>query len=360
MSTHAFRGSRGSRSLAPGSLPPRLSAVSMSAAALGLVGIVLGGFAWTSPATETTTERVPSGRAVTFSYTADVPLTPAYDTTTVESPDPVFRKLAHAVDIAYTYWGEPGSVSVSADLSAPNGWRASLPLAPREEFTGDKYAAQVTLDLDALDRKTQRAAEAIGVPIDQITVAVRPRFLTSSEAIFAPELQLLLTPTTLSVADASALTVADNTTKPVNKDQPRMLRLGGQKITVDTARIASAALVLAALLINLLVRLLGRWTAPSSEGAAIRQRHAANLVRVEPMTMPPHRPVIDVGDFDTLAKIAERYGLLVLHWTRTDVETFLVQDEGATYRYRTRTDVQTDPGNPNQVSVGYGNEQSTG
>jgi hypothetical protein len=56
---------------------------------------------------------------------------------------------------------------------------------------------------------------------------------------------------------------------------------------------------------------------------------------VHPMTAPSSRPVIDVTAFATLAKLAERYGLLILHWSRSDVETFIVVDEGSTYRCRT-------------------------
>lgn len=37
---------------------------------------------------------------------------------------------------------------------------------------------------------------------------------------------------------------------------------------------------------------------------------------------------------DPLVKLAERYRLLVLHWSRSNVETFVVQDESTTYRYR--------------------------
>ena len=37
----------------------------------------------------------------------------------------------------------------------------------------------------------------------------------------------------------------------------------------------------------------------------------------------------------TLAKLAERCGQLVMHWSRSDVETFVILDEGTTYRYRT-------------------------
>ncbi len=52
------------------------------------------------------------------------------------------------------------------------------------------------------------------------------------------------------------------------------------------------------------------------------------------MTAAPHRPVIDVAEFGTLVKLAERYGLLILHWTRSDIDTFLVHDDASTYRYR--------------------------
>jgi hypothetical protein len=53
------------------------------------------------------------------------------------------------------------------------------------------------------------------------------------------------------------------------------------------------------------------------------------------MTTVAGRPVVDVTDFATLARLADRYGLLVLHWSRSGVETFVVQDEGTTFRYRT-------------------------
>jgi hypothetical protein len=62
------------------------------------------------------------------------------------------------------------------------------------------------------------------------------------------------------------------------------------------------------------------------------------------MTTAPGRAPIDVTDFATLAKLAERYGLLILHWSRSGVETFIVQDENTTYRYRTGDTKATERG----------------
>ncbi len=44
---------------------------------------------------------------------------------------------------------------------------------------------------------------------------------------------------------------------------------------------------------------------------------------------------VDVADMETLARSATRYGLVILHWTRAGIDTFIVRDEATTYRYRT-------------------------
>jgi hypothetical protein len=58
---------------------------------------------------------------VTFAYRAVVPHTAAYDTDTVTSPDPVFRRLANQVDISIRYTGPAGTMAVTADVNAPSG-----------------------------------------------------------------------------------------------------------------------------------------------------------------------------------------------------------------------------------------------
>jgi hypothetical protein len=131
------------------------------------------------------------------------------------------------------------------------------------------------------------------------------------------------------------LTVKDKTPVPTTAQAPRSLRLLGRELPVRTARAVSAGLLVAGALGGLLLAVIARLLIPASEGAGIRRRYAQLLVRVQPMPTPPGRPVVDVTDFATLAKLADRYGLLVMHWSRSDVETFVVQDEGTTYRYRT-------------------------
>jgi hypothetical protein len=52
---------------------------------------------------------------------------------------------------------------------------------------------------------------------------------------------------------------------------------------------------------------------------------------------PDDLPVIDVKEFATLARLAERADRMILNWRDHDVETFLLLDEGTAYRYCTLT-----------------------
>ena len=317
-------------------LPPALRTAAGVTAGAGVLAAALGAFGWSGPleepgrASETTVDR-----AMTFSYSADVPLTPAYDGTTVESPDPVFRKLTDTVDVHYAYEGDPGAVSVAAELSSASGWRSTVPLADPVRFETREYDGQVRLDLAALEARAQAAAEVTGLPADQLTVSVVPTVTTSDGESFSPALTLALTPLTLALTgDAATLTTQEPGGTEARTMQPRTLDVLGLGITAELARLLSGALAALVVLASVTLLAVARSVAPTSEGGQIRRRYASLLVPVQPMPTPPARPVVDVTEFATLAKLAERYGLLVLHWARSGVETFVVQDEGTTYRYR--------------------------
>ena len=85
------------------------------------VGILLSLLAWTRPTT-VAGDPAASGaqRSMTFSYTATVPRSPAYQSTEVTAPQPVFRKQADSVQVGVDYVGDPG-VQVDAELSTDGG-----------------------------------------------------------------------------------------------------------------------------------------------------------------------------------------------------------------------------------------------
>lgn len=318
-------------------LPRPVAAVAAGAALAGVLGLGLGALALVGPAVraEAAGGTMPTLR---WGYGTEVPRSAAYDATTVNAPDPVFRRLADTVDVTYSYTGEPGTIAVSAVLSTSSGWHSTVRLAPREVFTGPKYEGVVRLDLDDLEDRAEEAAEATGIAGGPVTVQVVSRVTTTNGSEFAPALDLTLEPLQLRLTDADApLVVTGTAPATVRVDAPGRLSLGSLQMSRTDARtwavglFGGALLVLAGLLTWLRLR------TPTDEAASIRSRHRDLLVPVQPMPTAPGRPVVDVTDFATLVKLAERYGLLVLHWSRSGVDTFVVQDEGTTFRYRTAT-----------------------
>lgn len=319
---------------------PSLRTAAGAVAAVAVVGLALGALTWTAPARTMVSREQRSTRSMTFSYAASVVRTAAYDGTTVRSPDPVFRRLANAVDVRFAYDGTPGTLTVAAELSADNGWRATIRLAGPRDVPAS-YDGTVRLDLAAMERRAHAAAAVTGLPVERIAVAVTAR-VTGTDGTFVPALRLTLTPLQLVLAGGPAtLTVADTTTVRITQPAPRRLNLLSRSMDVGTGRVVAAGLLLATLVAAVVLALVARRTSPATEGALIRRRYAARLLRVRPTPVAPGHAVVDVVTFADLAKLADRYGLLVLHWSRSGVDTFVVRDESTTYRYR--AGIEADP-----------------
>jgi signal peptidase I len=317
-------------------LPHVVRTVAAGTAAIGMLGIALAAVAFSRPIDRPATTHTHATSRLVFSYTAGVGRTAAYDGTKARSPDPIFRQLANTVDVHFRYRGAPGSVAVTAELSTPGGWHSSVPLASPTRFTAHDYQGHAALDLNAFDARAQAAAAVTGLPASPLSIAVTPRVLTAGSAAFQPTLKLTLTPQQLSMAgDPAGLTVTNVTTSPHKVRLPLTLGLYRQHLTVDNARVVAIIAILVAMLGAALTALIARAMLHGDEGTVIRRRYGPLLVRIHPLAMPPGRPVLDVTAITTLATLAERYGLSILHWSRSGIETFIVLDEGSTYRYRT-------------------------
>ncbi|MDT4944956.1 MAG: hypothetical protein QOH14_1689 [Pseudonocardiales bacterium] len=334
MSRHASPAPRAAVALR--SLSPGLHTAVCVTTVAAILGVALGALAWTGPRDTLTPTASHSTRQLTFSYTATVARSAAYDDTTVRSPDPVFRRLTDTVDVQLAYRGSPGSIDVAAELSTPTGWHSTVPLAAPARFTGPSDQATVRLHLKAIQARAQAAAAATGLPGSPLSVAVTATIRTAGSPPFTPTLKLNLTALQLSLAGGpSSLTTQDSVTVPRLTPAVRTLHILGRHLAVPQARAVSVTLLAAALAAAALLVIVGVAGGPATDGAAIRRRYAPLLALVHPLPARPNLPVVDVTEFATLARIAERAGLPVLHWARSDVETFVVMEKGSTYRYRT-------------------------
>ncbi len=325
-------------------LPPEIHTAVAITGVVALLAVGLAALAFTSPLTTVTSGHTQITRTMTFSYTAAVGRTAAYDATTVHSPEPVFRRVTDSVDVHLAYQAPSARTSttstmaVSAQLSAASGWHTLIPLAAASSFTGGRHETTVRLNLSALDTRAQAAAKATGMPTQPLTVTIVPTVRTGSGPAFTPKLALSLSPLQLSVASPASLKVNDSGPGAPGARIPHTLTLLGKHVSVAWARSASVIVLLLSLLAAAALAAFAvftRRTHPSVESDAIQSRYPKLLARVEPLSTSTDLPVIDVADFATLAKLAENAGLLVLHWTDGDRETYVVLGDGTAYRYRT-------------------------
>lgn len=313
------------------SLIRRIVIVSM--ALLSVAGVSLACLAWTMPATVKRADAAP-GATLAFSYAARVPASAAYQGTTVTAPDPLFRSVVHVAEIRYAYTGRPGTVRVDAELSSSNGWHARIPLQATARFERASYRGRVLLDLDAVSRRVAAAAGVIGMPLDQVDVAVVPTITSADGHAFTPRLTFILTPTQLRLAsDQPQLQFRDASRSSTGEVTANTWKVGGRSVAWSHLRVVPACVgVVASGLLALVLFSWRRRTA--TEAAAIMRRYRDLLLEVEPITNPAGQPLVDVTDLFALARLAQRSGVLLLHWARSDVHTFVVHDDGVTYRHR--------------------------
>lgn len=320
-------------------LSPLLRVAAAMTAALTLAALVLGLAGWTGPLAEKRSAGTPPERSITFSYSATVPKSAAYDGTTVTSPDPVFRKLANRVDLHARYQGPAGTLHLTATLTNGTGWHTALTLVKAMPVTGPTFDATVPLNLASLAARADAASRAIGAaPSGTVTVALNAVVQAGGPTLSAP-LDLVITPFQMSLAAGSRLRASTAEATPGEVVVARDIRVFGFAVmTASQARSDAILLLIGAIGLAVVAVLIARRRMPLRTRAEIERRHPQLLVHVEPMASPPGKPVVNVDNFPALVKLAERYGQMILTWRRPDADDFVVRDEGITYRYRVPLD----------------------
>jgi signal peptidase I len=318
-------------------LAPATRTLFTASAAAATIGLLLTLFTFTRPTTvsaTTTSGGSGSGATVIFSYSAEVTPSAAYQNSQVKSPTPIFRSQLNDVKVNYAYQGQPGTISTIARLSTGSGWTWDLALAEPQTFDANDFAGAVTLDFDEIDRIVARGAKATGIPTDSVTIAVIPTIQTD-QGTWAPKLDLNLGPQTMTLAgDEASLTVKQEAAT----DSTTTTSLVPNKIfgiPVLLARLGSALLLIGGLIGLGIAYLNSRRQPPIRESEMIRLQYGSLIV---PVSEPPtiKGMVIDVPDIDSLAKLAQRYVLLILMAHVNGMDVFIVQDEDVAYRYVSR------------------------
>lgn len=288
----------------------------------------------------------------TFSYSAEVAESPAYDSTVAADGQAIFTALANDVDFSFDYRltsSEPHSVRGTAALEAlvtdGEGLERSLALTPEQEFTGSSVTLAGTLTLRKLQRLIRRIQKTTGAASNNYFVTLAPRVDVSGrvgeapiEDAFAPQLVFRLDPTRLALAQSSALDDGANALVQSQMGSgpttvAATFSVLGFEPSVDSVRRLSLLGALLGAIVFIVAYKLSR-RRHGGEPATIAAHHGHQLVRATG-GVPSDRRCIELAAMDDLLRVAELRGQLVLQIDEPDRTVYLVDDGSVHYRYAT-------------------------
>ncbi len=325
------------------------------AVVLGLLGIV----AFTRAATHTVTDQLAYEHAGRFTYSAAVP-PGIYDSTTLETGQPVFRQVTDKVtfNFAYNLVAEhpsalAGSYRLLAEVSTINGWKRTLELKPETAFTGSGFSASSVLELAQVQGLIDGVEHQLGLQTQHYTLAVIPQVTLkgtlagqSLQDTFAPRLTFQLDRVLMQLVrepNATGDLLKPSKQGIVERSQAVPNTLPLVKLPVATARMLALIglpLTLAGLLALGLPLL---WQSGTDEATRIRRKYGRLLIKAAWSEPTRDERVVQVATIDDLAKLAEQQGQLITYEVQGPNQVYVVRDGAVSYRYQVAAGVAMEP-----------------
>jgi hypothetical protein len=263
-------------------------------------------------------------------------------------PQPAFSSLAREARLTFKYQLEAGapadlSGTIAADLVIrPQGgeWVRTTQLLAPEPFQGTTAARAMTVDLVAVKALIAQVEEETGLrggPYEIVVLAKvegtgayagepletsfeSPFTLAYDGALITPPAEL-----TTKVQASAAETVAVSRKLSLGVWSPRVSLARGLAVTGFSTAFG-VAIVLGGYLAFLL------W---NDEQARIRARYGSQMVDVQAAESDTRDDAVRVASIRDLARLAERFGSVILHQPLADGHRYFVRDGADTYEYVT-------------------------
>jgi hypothetical protein len=321
----------------------------IACAVVAIVAAILAGLSWTRPTTSAAS--IAYTQYGQLAYTAATPPGSVYGGVPIRTGEPVYGSAVSALNVAYTYRlqaadasGVTGTEQLVATFSNGSGLSRSIPLqAAPVRFTGTGFSASATLQLATFESLAAAFAQATGsgYAAAGLPVSISPSVVLHGRiggqtfnTAFASPIDFTYTagnflPSGTAGAQTSFTSTATGAVS-VPGGQPATL-LG---ISVVSARIASLAILLAALLLGGLAGWpLLRQATSQDERERISARYGSLIVEVDGVSAHPGVTVVALASFDDVLRVARRLECPILHWGDVG-EVYAVVDNATLYRYR--------------------------
>lgn len=320
-------------------------------AVLGVGSLLMAVTAFTQPTTETVPGEAPFRHSGQFAYDAVAPDT-VYSGASLETGDPIYDALvpSFVVDFDYLFASADsadiqGTVTLTLEVSEPNGWRRALSLQPTSFFTGTQAHAEGVIDMVAIRQMISLLETATSLDRDAYRVDVIAEVYLEGrlgghayQGSFEPRLPFALDDFQLHLrrgespegGDSDPTMTVENGYLAYPSTEPATLSILGARVPVTTARVISVFGLLLAVGAGAALTLPYLQAGRRSEAARVFAEYNRLLVSVN---QPPAAAgeMIEVRSFTDLARLSDRTGRMILHADSGVDHHFFLQDGGATY-----------------------------
>jgi signal peptidase I len=335
--------------LEPGAQLPRSPRFGSYAAAASAVALVLGaasGLAWARPLRAAGS--VDTQLDGTFSYRAATPAGTVFGARGSVTGQPVFFKTSKTLAVSYAlgFTSEAahdvaGDVTLTARLSAADGWAATLPVARTTPFHGDASTTSGTLDLVRVQSLIAALEKTAGVANGPYTldltanarvhgaVALRPYgdTFTQSARFRLDQFQMQVDQSNLQPG-VSPFASSHTAALSLPGARPNTMKLAKWTFSVGAVRRNGATGAAAAAALALVLFFLSAPWRSRDEFEEIEFRYGDVLV---PVRAAPSGVAIDVESFEAIERVASQTEqVMLLHRAEPAV---YVRDGATLYRY---------------------------
>ena len=282
-------------------------------------------FAFSRPSVNHVTRDLPFDDRGEFSYTGAAPNGgAAYQAPHVSSGQPIFLNLVDKVDFVFIYRTSSaapltasGDVSLSAMVTAADGWSAPLALAEPAPFRGGQALATGTLDLRAMRAMITRMENATGLSPNSYNVVVRASVdrevrhdAAVSAGTFAATLPFVVDDREMRLVapGRDALTPSRGGLLTLPLESENRIDVLGHPLSISAIRVVAVGLMLivAASWIDWLL-----WAAHCDETRLIERRYRNYLMPVRGAELTSGH-IIDVEQMTGLVRVADFTGSPIL------------------------------------------------
>ncbi len=321
---------------------------------LGLVALsslILGIIAFSRPVSHTVQDDISYEHLGFFSYSASTPQG-VYDANTIKSGDPIFTKLTCAAEVNFQYTlvaeqaeNITGTYQLTASISEPvGGWQRIVPLQEETSFTGTTFGTKAKLDLCKVESLTQSMEQGTDFHPGSYVLVITPNVKLNGKAsnralegTFNPTLTFQYDRVQFylvrSEEQGNPLVVTETGIMHEEHKEANTMLFLGRKIEIPALRLIALFCFIGSLsgivLLGWKLENLSRF----HQEKFFRIKYASMMINVQKADLFTSSSMVDVTSMDALAKLAERFSVMILHLEQGNQHTYCAQANGTTYRF---------------------------